>query len=506
MNIEVKVSKDRVLNSSAKMVAYFLEEKFAAKELDKALDTSSIHINSFLKESKFTGAKSLSAQLPVTLDGKKIVHLFFAGLGKKGKDKKFCFETFRRAIGSVVKCAQGKKVESLALQLPASSLFGMDSDKYLEQVYVIAAIAGYNFDQFISKDKDDTTKPLVVTLCVDSSDQKELKKAAASGEIIAQSVNRARHWIDLPPAHLNPTDLANHAKKLAKDHGLKCTIFGEKEIKAMGMGGLAGVSAGSSQDAKFVILEYKSKKKNAPTLGFVGKGITFDSGGLSLKPANFMETMKEDMSGASSVINALAAVAQLKPDVNVVGFAAIAENMPGSSATKPGDIITFYNGKTAEVLNTDAEGRLILADALSYAVKNYDLDCVIDVATLTGACIYAVGPFYTALMSDNDELAGKVESAACRSGDYVWRLPFTEDFKAAIKSPVADMQNVGNRSIAAGTITAAWFLRNFSGDTPWVHLDIASTAYNVPNIAYYGKGATGSSVRLLIDLAMNWKK
>jgi leucyl aminopeptidase len=255
-----------------------------------------------------------------------------------------------------------------------------------------------------------------------------------------------------------------------------------------------------------VLLEYTSKNPSAQTIAFVGKGITFDSGGLSIKPADSMEEMKEDMAGAGAVINAITALAQLQPNVNIIACAALTENLVGPHALKPGDILRFYNGKTAEVRNTDAEGRLVLADALSYVTKNYKLDAVIDIATLTGACIYAVGPFFSALLSDNVVLSDKVKAAGERSGDRVWALPFTQDFKSAVKSEVADIQNVGNRSIAAGTITAAWFLREFvENDTPWVHLDIASSAYNVPNISYYRGGATGSSVRLLIDLAMHWK-
>lgn len=505
MNIEVKVCKQRALDSKSKVVAYFLSESFVAKDLDKDLQNCGIDIAAYLKDAKFTGAKGSQAALPLTFDGKNFIQLFFAGLGKVEKNKHLNLETFRRAVGSAVKFAQTKKADSVALQLPEAKKYEGTSEYFVQQAYVISAIAGYKYDKFFTE-KANKAIPLTVNLCVAKSDEKDVSKAEKFGEVIAESVNRTRLWIDTPPSQLNPTDLAKHAQSLAKKHGLKCTVFDEKKIKQMGMGGLAAVSAGSSQDAKFVILEYKTKSAKSPTLGFVGKGITFDSGGLSLKPAQYMETMKEDMSGAASVINTLAAVAQLKPNVNVIGVVALSENMPGSSATKPGDIITFYNGKTAEVLNTDAEGRLILADALAYITKHYKLDCVIDVATLTGACIYAVGPFYSALLSDNDDLACRVEQAACSSGDAVWRLPFTEDFKAAIKSNVADIQNVGNSSISAGTITAAWFLRHFTGDTPWVHLDIASTAFDVPNISYFGKGATGSSVRLLIDVAMNWKK
>lgn len=504
MDCNVSLSKKKVSEVTSQSIAYFLPETFTAKDICASLKDCGVDVAMYLKEVKFTGAKGSVAALPV-VDGKKFTHLVFAGLGKKEKSKKFCIETMRRAVGSAVKCAQSKKLATITLCLPESASFGLSAEEFVQQLYVIASIAGYKFDKFISK-TDNKEQKLDISLCVAAKDQKAVKKAEQFGSVISESVNRTRYWIDMPPSQLTPTDLAKHAQSLAKKHGLKCTVFDGKKIKELGMGGLAGVAAGSSQDAKFVILEYKSKKAKAPTLGFVGKGITFDSGGLSLKPAQYMETMKEDMSGAASVINTLAAIGQMKPDVNVMGFVALTENMPGCSATKPGDIITFYNGKTAEVLNTDAEGRLVLADALAYAVKHYKLDCVIDVATLTGACLYAIGPFYTALLSDNDKLACQVEESASRSGDYVWRLPFNDDFKAAVKSHIADIKNIGSPAIGAGTITASCFLREFTDDTPWVHLDIASTAFNVPNIPYYGKGATGSSVRLLVDVAMNWKK
>ena len=327
------------------------------------------------------------------------------------------------------------------------------------------------------------------------------------GDIIADAVNSARHWVDLPPGHLTPPELAKKAQEIAKKYDLKITQFNEEQVKKMGMGGLAGVSAGSESDCQLVIMEYNCGKKDAPTLGFVGKGITFDSGGLSLKPPVHMETMKEDMSGAAAVIGAMKAIAQLKPDVNIVALTPLSENLPSGKATKPGDILRFYNGKTAEVKNTDAEGRLVLADALSYAVKHYKLDALIDLATLTGACAYALGPFFTGLMSQHDDFANAVIKAAESSGDRVWRLPLHDDYKPAIKSAVADISNIGSKRYMAGAITAGHFLKNFVGDVPWVHLDIAGTAFNVPDIPYYrAEGATGVGVRLLIDLASDWKK
>jgi leucyl aminopeptidase len=332
-----------------------------------------------------------------------------------------------------------------------------------------------------------------------------MKAGIDRGLIIAQVVNDVRHWVDLPPATMTPAFLASKAHAVVKDYPeIKLTVFDEPEVKAMGMGGLAAVSAGSEQDCKLAILEYKTKKKNAPTLAFVGKGITFDSGGLSLKPASAMETMKEDMSGAAAVIGVMRALAQLKPDVNVVCLAPMSENLPSGKATKPGDIIRFYNGKTAEVKNTDAEGRLILADALSYAVKHYKPDAIIDIATLTGSCAYALGPFFSGLFSQHEEVVDKLMRASKMSGDRVWRLPFDKDYKPAVVSDVADLCNSGKARYKAGAITASWFLHAFVDDVPWAHLDIAGTAFDVPDISYYDTGATGAGVRLLIELACSW--
>jgi leucyl aminopeptidase len=469
--------------------------------VSKLVDTD---LSVYLELKKFTGAAGSMLALPVIQD-KKITKLFFVGLGKK-ENEVLNIETYRRALGTLVTTAQAKKLETLVFAMPSAVTFGVSAEFFAQQTSSILEIAGYKYDAFVTKPQDDTQQDVVITVCCATNDESGARVGFKTGQIIAQAVNRERDWVNTPPSRLTPTHIADMAQELAKEHGLQATIFDGKKIKELGMEGLHGVSRGSSQDPRFVILEYKSKKADAQTIGFVGKGITFDSGGLSIKPANSMEDMKEDMAGAGSVINSIVALAQLHPDVNVVAVAAITENLVGPDALKPGDVLRFYNGKTAEVKNTDAEGRLVLADALSYVTKNYKLDAVIDIATLTGACIYAVGPFFSALLSDNTNFADKVKAAGERSGDKVWALPFTQDFKSAIKSDIADMQNIGNPSIAAGTITAAWFLHAFvENNTPWVHLDIASTAFNVPNISYYRPGATGSSVRLLVDLAMNWK-
>jgi leucyl aminopeptidase len=416
-------------------------------------------------------------------------------------------EGLRRALGHLYKQTSSRKISSFALQMPQLSIIDAPAKLIAQQVSVTLGMAAYDFVEFITTDqerKEKYTNKIIV--CVPSKDLPTFKNESKDGEIISQAVNKARHWINLPPMQVTPHELAQEAKKIAKKCDLKITVFDEKEIKKMGMGGLAGVSAGSDLDCHLVIMEYKTKKKNAPTIAFVGKGITFDSGGLSLKPAQSMETMKDDMSGAAAVIAGMEALAQLKPDVNIIGVAPLAENLPSGKATKPGDIVRFYNDKTAEVKNTDAEGRLILADALSYTVKHYKPDVMIDFATLTGACAYALGPFFSGMMSMHDELVDLVQEAADRSGDRVWRLPLHDDYEPAIKSDVADLQNIGNQQYMAGAITAARFLKHFVGETPWVHLDIAGTAFNVPDIPYYRTGATGVGVRLMVDFAMNYNK
>ena len=501
--ISFTISDKRITDQKTTCYTFLLEDQFSLSADIKACEKKfNINLQSYLKKNRFTGKLLEIFGLPI-LEKDTLYHLLFVGLGKKDK-KKLDIENFRRAIAQAYREASARKIESCVISLPSAQLFNLSDEELGQQTSIILSMAAYSFDDYITDKDRKATLVKDITLC-GIEDKKKFEKGVKEGEYIAQAVNKTRHWVDLPPQDLTPPELADKAKAIAKKTGLKVTIFSEEEINKMGMGGLAGVSRGSDLDCQLVILEYKTTKKNAPTLAFVGKGITFDSGGLSIKPAAYMETMKDDMSGAAAVITVMEALAHLKPDVNVIGIAPVAENLPSGGAVKPGDILRFYNGKTAEVRNTDAEGRLILADALSYAVKHYKPDAIIDIATLTGACAYALGPFFTGLMSQHDDLAKKIEEAAQRTGDRVWRLPLHDDYKAAIKSDVSDICNIGNSKYNAGAITAAHFLKHFVEDYPWAHLDIAGTAFNVPDLPYYRPGATGVGVRLLIDLAMNWK-
>lgn len=501
--IPFSLTEKSVLETKKQSIALFVEQdNLETKEVKDLASTYFPNLLAYCKQQEFTGQAGKMIAVPVG-DEKKVKTLFIIGLGKK--DKKINIETLRRALGTLIKTMQRLKIDSCALSLPSANTFKVSKEYLAQQVAIICNMAAYHFDEYITEKSRRVNQKPELEICIKSADKKEIQKGVGQGDIIAQAVNKVRHWIDLPPVALTPTELAGKAQAIAKEHGLAIKVFDEEQVKKMGMGGLAGVSAGSEQDCKFVIMEYKVKAKNAPTIAFVGKGITFDSGGLSLKPPRYMETMKEDMSGAAAVIGAMEVIAQLKPKVNIIGLTPLSENLPSGKATKPGDIITFYNGLTAEVKNTDAEGRLILADALAYAVKHYKPDAMLDIATLTGACAYALGPFFTGLMGQHQDLLDTIKKAGDVSGDPVWQLPFTNDYKAAVKSSVADICNIGNEKIMAGAVTAGFFLQHFVGETPWAHLDIAGTAFNVPDISYYaGGGATGVGVRLMVELAMHW--
>jgi leucyl aminopeptidase len=503
--ISFHVTDKDVLSQKAYLKVFFLEADFTFdKKLDLLAKEIFPNLKALFKHQGFTGKSMTSIVVPTAIDG-QLAHCVFMGLGAR-KNKILDFEQYRRIIGLVVRHASALKSDSIACALPQAQAFDVDAQYLAQQTAVIFEMAAYHFTDFITDADRKGVELKNITLCVDSADKKEIAAGIVTGEYIATAVNKARHWIDSPPISMTPEHMAERATTIAKKHDLKLTIFNEQQINKMGMGGLAAVSRGSDLDCKLIILEYKTKAKNAQTIAFVGKGITFDSGGLSIKPADSMENMKDDMSGAAAVIATMEALAQLKPHVNVIGVAPVAENMPSGNAIRPGDIVTFYNGKTAEIKNTDAEGRLILADALSYTAKHYKPDAMVDLATLTGACSYFLGPYFSGMLGLHDDLIEKVQAAAKTSGDRVWRLPLNDDYKPAIATAVADLSNTGSSKIKSGTITATWFLHNFVGDIPWVHLDIAGTAFDVPGISYYRSGATGAGVRLMIDLAMQWKK
>ena len=461
------------------------------------------HFEEAAKQRGFTG-KAQSSLILTGIHNNKAVYLVFLGLGDlQGGYKNI--ETYRRAVGQLIRIAETHKFASLTFDLPDPAVLSLSYKRLAQETSTILHKALYHFDEYITSADRKITWDIATIIGINKENNDEVQAGLDIGICIGEAINTARYWCDMPPSALTPPIFAQQAAQMAQEYGLKSTILDKQEIVKLGMGGIEGVARGSMHEPRMAILEYRVPGATT-TLAIVGKGVTFDSGGLCIKPAASMETMKDDMAGAATVLAAMKLIAQLKPQINVVAVAPLVENMPSGSAQKPGDILRTYNGKTIEVLDTDAEGRLILADALAYAVDVYKPDAIIDFATLTGACAAALGSFYCGLFSQHDELAARLERASEHSGDRVWRLPMDNDYKPAIASDIADVKNIGSRKYMAGSITASFFLQNFVGDVPWVHLDIAGTAFGVPDLSYLRPGATGFGIRLLADLVMDWNK
>ncbi len=385
----------------------------------------------------------------------------------------------------------------------ATILHGADAGG-IEAVASAAAIAEgallglYSFTKYKKPEYEDVKEILIVVKEEETAASLEL--AVDKARVMAEATSLARTMVDEPANHMTPSRMAEAAKEIAGKYDLEFKVFDREDMEAMGMGALLGVARGSNEPPKLMTLSYRGDGRSQEALGFLGKGITFDSGGISIKPSEGMGEMKSDMAGAAAVVAALGAIAQLKPQVNVTAIVPATENLPSGTALKPGDILKAMNGKTIEVISTDAEGRLILADALCYGQK-LGLSPLIDLATLTGACRIALGTLYGGLFSNNRDLAEKVLKAGERAGERMWQMPMPAEYKELIKSDVADIKNGGNR--LGGAITAALFLAEFAGDTPWVHVDIAGPASSTKESGYLVKGATGFGVRTLVEFALS---
>ncbi|HEU5104968.1 MAG TPA: leucyl aminopeptidase [Solirubrobacterales bacterium] len=428
------------------------------------------------------GFKKLSLLRP---DGFPAV--LVVGLGKR---EEIDAEKLRVAAAVAAKEAARIEAGSLAWALPEAP----ESAAAAEALVSGTVLASYRFDRFKSGDGDDSPRLETLTLLGPA----EIENVVTIARIAAEAQNRARD-LQLTPANVaTPTYLAERAEEIAAgSDSLSVEVLGRAELEQKGMGGILAVSQGGPQEPKLIVLRY-SGGGSGQTLAYVGKGVTFDTGGISLKPGAGMQEMKMDMSGAAAVLEATAAIAELGLALELIALVPTTENMPSGTAIKPGDIITQYNGKTVEVNNTDAEGRLILADALAYAVE-LGAERLVDIATLTGAVEIALGSTYAGLISNDDDLAAAVTEASETTGELSWRLPLHPEYKELMKGTVADLSNLGKKR-KAGTITAASFLEEFVGETPWAHLDIAGSAWDIGR-AYVGNEANGFGVRLLVELA-----
>jgi|MDUS01.1.fsa_nt_gb leucyl aminopeptidase len=500
MKISVKFGAAEKESTDVIVISLFENTKKIPSELSSLDKASGGFISNLLQNKDFTGKLNETVMIPTY---KKAIpkRILLVGLGKTTE---LSSDKVRQAAGTATRVIQGKKFKSPSMLLYKTEYKGISIEDITRSVVEGVLLSLYNFTMYKTLKKEDKAVINNFTLIVQKKDVlAKVKSVAKNTQTVAEAVCFTRDIVNMAGSDATPTFLANKAKEIAKKTGVKCRTLSRPDMKRLGMGGILNVSRGSSQPPKFIILEYNTRKKNNDTIVLIGKGVTFDSGGISLKPGANMDLMKADMAGAAAVLGAFKAISNLKPATHIVGLVPCTENMPSGSALKPGDIIKCMSGKTVEILNTDAEGRLILADAIAYA-KRYKPDAVIDLATLTGACVAALGTFTSGMLGNNDKLKERVKHAGEKSHERVWELPLWKEYYELIKSNIADIKNTGGRY--AGTITAACFLGEFVEDFPWVHLDIAGTFLVEKDTPYIRKGATGVGVRLLTRLILDWKK
>ena len=423
--------------------------------------------------------------------------LVLVGLGKRAD---FSLERLRGAFSKVAQHIRNLKVSGFSTTVDFK-MVNLPLDQTTEAVVEGITLGLYRFTRFRTIDREEIRDISSMTIMEEQEGSIEIiRTAAKTAGIISDAVLFARDIVSAPANEMTPTRLANEAMESARERNIKCTILEEGEIRKIGMNALLGVASGSDEAPKFIIMEYHGGKRSSPVIALVGKGLTFDSGGISLKPAEKMDQMKSDMAGGAAVIAAVRAAAELGLPVNLVGLVPAVENLPGGKAYKPGDILKSFSGQTIEVVTTDAEGRLILADALTYAGR-YKPAAIVDLATLTGACVVALGDHVIGMFGTDDELKREIREAAALTGERVWELPIWEEYDELIKGDAADYKNSGGR--AGGAITAAVFLSKFVGEYPWVHLDIAGPAWLAKDKPYIPKGASGAGVRLLVRFLRN---
>lgn len=493
MQVTAQVGRVETASVEALVLTHCEGEALAKQDtalLDRALEGSL----SMLVQSKEFEGKANEVLLYHTQGKMPAKRLVLVGLGKKND---VTLETIRQALGSAVKRVRQAKVRSFAVALPTIRLDGMSSLEVTQAMVEGAILGNYQFTVYRSEAASGQDVGGMDILIPKKGQLRQVTEGVRRGIATAEATVFVRDLCNHPSNILTPTRVASEAKTIAKAEGITITILERKEIERLGMGALLGVARGSQEPPKFIILEYNgSKKKDEHPVVFVGKTITFDTGGISLKPAENMEHMKADMTGGAEVLASIRAAARLKLPLHLVSILPVAENMPGGRAMKPGDIVTTLSGKTVEVQNTDAEGRLILADGLAYAMR-YKPAALIDIATLTGACMVALGQFAIGMFGTDRVLKEQIRKSGQKAGERVWEMPLWEEYFEQLKSDVADMRNIGGRG--GGMITAALFLSKFVGDCPWVHLDIASTDWSERERAYIPKGPTATGTRLLIQ-------
>jgi len=499
--MEIKVIVDDItkVKADAIVVNFFEGRKKPDGDtaaVDKALDGA---ISQLISQGEIKG-KLNEVTVVHSLGKLPASRVVVAGLGKPAE---LTANKVRGAVAETCRWLRPKGVATVATIAQGAGVKGISLKRSAQAVTEGALLGLYSFRKHKTKENDKLGE--IKHLLIAGSDRAKLplEEGSHKGRVLAEATNLARDMVNEPANYMTPSHMAEKAKKLAKSHGLEISVLEREQMKEMKMGALLGVAQGSRQPPKFIVLHYKGGGSAETRVALIGKGITFDSGGISIKPSEKLEDMKGDMAGGAAVLAAITAIARLKPEINVTAIIPATENLPDGNALKPGDILTAMNGKTIEIISTDAEGRLILADALGYARK-LGAKFIVDAATLTGACVVALGKVCTGAFTNNQELVDKVISAGNEAGELVWQMPMYDEYKEQNKSDVADIKNVGGR--AAGAITAAKFLAEFADNIPWVHLDIAGTSMSDKERADQVKGATGVPVRTLVNLVLSLAK
>ena len=461
------------------------------------------------KYKEFSGKKNEFIQLyPLCEKNQNTLHckrLLLAGIGDVENDLQAYEqkELLRIIGGKIAKVCKKNTIGKICISL--SKRIGYKPSDLAEYLTEGILLGVYQFLKYKNENSESNTvyPGLKIIEFRGATNMAKVRRRIKNALNYASAANFARNMANEPGNCWTPTHFAESAKEIASKNELKCTILDSSAMKKIGMGGILAVNQGSKEPPKCIILEYSPQKQRG-TILLVGKGLTFDSGGISLKPATGMMEMKYDMCGGAAVLAAMEAVAHIKPDVRVIAIVPSTDNMNGGGAIKPGDVITHYGGITSEIENTDAEGRLILADAMAYGKEKYHPDCIVDLATLTGAVIIGLGHHHSGLLSNNDDLVQQLVVAGKNTGEPLWRLPLGEEYAKQIESKIADIKNTGGKS--GGCITAAEYLHKFVGDTPWAHLDIAGTAWNFTEKSYIPKGPSGVGARTLIEFIKHWNR
>ena len=473
------------------LVAYGFENAPGASGTVELLDDDLRSVIAEMNADRELTGKNYECTLIHRPTGLAAQKLLVIGAGKKSK---FDEHHLRRLAGAAARHLRARGIREFAWLVDAAALEGYGVQAITEGLI----IADYDADRYRTE-KDGEKRIERVVLATDGAVPGPAAEAGLTeGRIIAEAQNFTRELVNEPSNTMTPGILARRAEEMAGEYGLECQILGTDEIREMKMGAFWGVAQGSSEPPRLIVLRYvHAEAPDSPVIGIVGKGITFDSGGISIKPAENMHEMKTDMAGAAAMLGVMRALAQIKPRAHVIAIIPAAENMPGGRSYRPGDVLTSMSGKTIEILNTDAEGRLVLADAITYA-KQIGCDVLIDAATLTGAVIIALGNSCTGVFGWSQEWVNRILASADAAGERMWQLPVDDDYREQYKSLVADLANTGGRY--GGAITGAMFIGEFAGDTPWVHLDIAGTRWTNEEKPYLAKGPTGAAVRTLVHL------